>query len=218
MKPIKNILTLLTFLFMPLAMAFARGAAKANETLLQASSPFEDMAEFALAGNDASITKSLAAADSAAAHVRDALPTAAHAQFDTLLQAIHKAATAREHHAVAANAVEVFRLLIDHLDAGSLKVPNEVSLLDYAGFKLHVLAAAPQPDWEAIRRTVKDAGAWWDAIESKVSDKGLHGAFHSTVVGLQQAGKTEHLPMLNFAAQMDLDLVDLLEGHFERKK
>ena len=218
MQLTKSTLILITFIFASLTAAIARDASKDNDTLLRASSPFEDMVEFALAKNDASIATSLNAADKAAAAVREALPATATAQFDTLLQVMHKAATAKEHHAVATSAVEVFRLLIDNLNAGSLTVPKEVSLLDYAGFKLHVLAAAPQPDWEAMRRTVEDAAGWWTAIKSKVSDKGLRDAFNSTVGGLQQAGKSEHLPMLNFAAQIDLDLVDLLEGYFERKK
>jgi hypothetical protein len=218
MQLTKNTLVLITFILAALTPAFARDAAKDNETLLRASSPFEDIVEFALAKNDASIAKSLKAADGNAAAVRDALPTAAAAQFDTMLQTLHTATTAKEHHAVAMSAVEVFRLLIDNLEAGSLKVPKEVSLLDYAGFKLHVLAAAPQPDWGAMRRTVEDASGWWTAIKSKVSDKGLRDAFNSTVRGLQEAGKVEHLPMLNFAAQIDLDLVDLLEGYFEHKK
>jgi hypothetical protein len=213
-----NTLVFISFLFASLTAAVARDASKANETLLRASSPFEDMVEFALAKNEASLTKSLRAADRNAAAVRDALPATASARFDTLLQAIHKAAIAKEHHAVAMSAVEVFGLLIDNLEAGSLTVPKEVSLLDYAGFKLHVLAAASQPDWGAIRGTVDDAAGWWAATKSKVSDKGLRDAFNTTVHGLQQASKAEHLPMLNFAAQMDLDLVDLLEGYFERGK
>ena len=112
----------------------------------------------------------------------------------------------------------MFRLLIDNLDAGKLKVPKEVSLLDYAGFKLHVLDAAPKPDWDAMRKTVADAVAWWDAMKSKVSDKKLRDAFNSTVRGMQQAASSENRPMLQYAAQMDLDLVDLLEKHFEGKK
>ena len=147
MQLTKTTLIVIMFTFASLMAAIARDASKDNHTLLRASSPFEDMVEFALAKNDASITKSLTTADNAAAAVRDALPTTAAAQFDTLLQAIHKAVTAKEHHSVATSAVEVFHLLIDNLDASSLTVPKEVSLLDYAGFKLHVLAAAPQPDW-----------------------------------------------------------------------
>ena len=198
--------------------ANAGDASKANETLLRATSPFEDIVELALATNDSRISKSLVKADSRAVAVREALSAAASGQFDTLLQAMHRAATAKDHYALATNAVGVFRLLIDNLEAGSLKVPQEVSLLDWAGFNLHVLAAAQQPDWRAMRQTVDDAAKWWAVTKPKVTEKALRDAFSSTIRGLQQAGKVEHLPMLNFAAQIDLDLVDLLEGYFERKK
>ena len=97
-------------------------------------------------------------------------------------------------------------------------MPKEVSLLDYAGFKLHVLAAAPKPDWESMRKTAADAVGWWDATKAKVSAKKLRDAMKTTVGGLQQAAKTENLPMLELAAQLDLDLVDLLEAHFEAKR
>ena len=100
-------------------------------------------------------------------------------------------------------------MLIDNLHSASIKVPNEVSLLVYVGFKLHVLEAAPQPDLKEMRKTAAEAGPWWDAIKSKLTDRKLGDAFNTTVRGLQQAAKTENL---------DLDLVDLLEKHFEGKK
>lgn len=196
----------------------AYAARQANDTLLNASSPFEDMAEFALAKNASGITRALAAADKQAALVRKVLPAGATPQFDSMLRALHTAATGKQYYAVAVNSVEVYRLLIVHLDAATLRVPKEVSLLDYAGFKLHVLGAAPQADWGAVRQTTADAAKWWAAIRAKVSDEPLGDAMDSTVLALQQASKLGHLPMLHFAAQMDLDLVDLLEGDFERKK
>jgi hypothetical protein len=97
-------------------------------------------------------------------------------------------------------------------------VPKEVSLLDYAGFKLRVLAATPRPDWQDIRRTVGEAAGWWNAINSQVSTKGLRDAFGSVMRGLDEAAKLENLPMLRFAAQIDLDLVDLLEGALKPKR
>jgi hypothetical protein len=204
-------------LIVSLACAHGQTAAKANAILLRAMSPYEDMVGFALAKNTERMTKALAAADKSAAGVKAVLPASAASQFDSLLQAIHQSATGNNHHQVAASAVDVFRLLIDNLQADGLKEPKEVSLLDWAGFKLHVLATAGRPDWEAMRNTVANAAGWWEAIKAKVTDKGLRDAFNSTIGGLQTASKTENLPMLNFAAQMDLDLVDLLEAYFKRK-
>jgi hypothetical protein len=211
----------LHLIFLPAAihiMSFLpTSATDSNEILLKASSPFEDMAEFALAGKDAGIAKSLDQADEIATTIKGALSESASKQFDTLLATIHDSATKKEHQEVAQNAVEVFRLLIDNLNTTSLTVPQEVSLLDYAGFRLHVLIADPKADWEAIGQTISDAEMWWTALKPQVTDKALRDTFNSALRGLKRAGIEKHLAMLDFAAQMDLDLVDLLEHYFERK-
>ena len=211
----------------PLAIAFLLAVApsasssqviKANDVLLSAMSPFEDMIEFALAGKDSDISKALVAADQHANDVKKTLSASAASQFATLMEDLHRAATDKDHHEVARSAVEVFRLLSDNLQANDLKVPKEVSLLDYAGFKLRVLAATQRPDWQDIRKTVGEAAGWWKAISSKVSEAGLRDAFDSLMRGLDDAARIEDLPMLRFAAQIDLDLVDLLEGDLTPKR
>jgi hypothetical protein len=195
--------------------AMCQDASSMNETLLDAMSPFEDMAEAALEKNRKGVKESLAEAESGAAGVLKVLPATAAKQYERLLKSIQDASEAKEHHSVAVNAVEMFRFLSESLDEQHLEVPKEVSLLDYVGFRLHVLAAAKEVDWKAIQSTVAEGVTWWDAIKEKVDNKGLRDAFNSTISGLQEAVEQKHLPMLNFAAQIDLDLVDLLESHFE---
>jgi hypothetical protein len=199
------------------AFAQAPTPALRNETLLTATSPFEDLSEFALAEDAPGITKALAEADVQAAAVRKVLPAAAAAQFDALTKTIHQAATDKQHYVLALNAVETFRLLLDQLDAKGLEVPKEILLLDYTGFKLHVLEAAPQADWEAVRKTVADGVAWWTTTKPKIKDVALSDAMNSTIRGLQEGAKSENQGLVHFAAQLDLDLVDLLEGIFEGK-
>jgi hypothetical protein len=198
--------------------ASAGQTSRANDLLLSAMSPFEDMTEFALAGSDSDISKTLVAADQQATIVKKALPAPAASQLATLMGDLHKAAAAKDHHEVARRAVEVFRLLIDNLRAKDLKVPKEVSLLDYAGYRLRVLAAAKSPDWQDIQKTAGEAAGWWNAIKSKVSDSALRATFDSVIRGLGDAAKLQNLPMLRFAAQIDLDLVDLLEGNLAPKR
>ncbi len=197
--------------------AVAEDLGKENEVLLGSTSPFEDLVEFALAGNDGGIMRALAAADRQAVAVKAVLPAEDSEFVDKRLQTAHKAATARNYRALAAAGLEIYRLLVDHLQADTLKVPKEVSLLDYAGFNLRVLGASDPPDWDAMRKTAADAVTWWRAIRRQVSNVALRDAFSSTVGGLQEATRSENLPMLHFAVQMDLDLVDLLERHFEGK-
>src|SRR5258705_8931090 len=73
-------------------------AIKANDVLLSAMSPFEDMIEFALAGKDSDISKTLAAADQHATDVKKALSASAASQFATLMEGLHRAATDKDHH------------------------------------------------------------------------------------------------------------------------
>ena len=94
-----------------------------------------------------------------------------------------------------------------------------MDLLDYAGYQLQVFAAAEKPDWEAMSKVAADAEIWWKAIaHSKVSEKNLRATVTSTIRGLKQATHEQNLSMLKLAAQIDLDLVDLLEVHFKSKK
>lgn len=188
-----------------------------NRTLSAATSPYEDLAEAALAKDVKGVAEALTAAEAHVVAVRNALSPAAVVDQERLLEAIRRAAKARDHQATALNAVEMFRLLIDGREESEQTkhgVPKEVSLLDYAGFRLHALAAAPEPNWREMQTTAADAAKWWGAIKGKVKGKGLRDSFDSTVRGIQQASAAKNLPMLHFAAQIDLDLVDLLEAQF----
>lgn len=198
--------------------ASASQTIKANETLLSAMSPFEDMIEFALASNDSAVSKALTTADQQAPGVNKVLNPAAASKFDTLRAALHRAVTDKDHQRTASSAVAIFRLLIDNLHTEGLEEPKEVSLLDYAGFNLRVLAAARNPHWQEIRKAVGEAAGWWSAIESRVSQKGLRDAFGTSLRGLNDATKLENVPMLRFAAQIELDLVDLLEADLGPRK
>ena len=194
----------------------AQDAAKTNDILLKATGPFEDMVGPALAKNDKGIAKQLAAVDQQADDVKKVLPAESAKQFDTLLQSLHKAAAAKDGLAVAQDAVVIFRLLVDNLKADTLKIPLEVSLLDWAGYDLQVLAAAGKPDWAAMSKVAADADGWWKAIAKKITDKNLRATVATTMLGLQQSTKEHNLPMVKFSAQIALDLVDLIEGAFKK--
>ena len=218
MHMIKSAVLLLTLLFTTVLSASAGDAQAANDTLLKATSPFEDMVKYSLDRKEAKLAKALATANSQVEAIRGALPAEGKSRFDTLFLTLQKSATATNHYAIAKASVEIFHLLIENLTNEGLKIPIEVSWLDYAGFKLHVLASAPKKDWASMDSTIEDATKWWEAIKMKVAEKNLRYAMDSDIQGLRQSIKSKNLPMLYFAAQMDLDLVDLLENHFEGKK
>jgi hypothetical protein len=104
----------IAFLLTVTPSALANQAIEANDVLLSAMSPFEDMIEFALAESDSDISTTLVAADQHTTDVKKALSASAASEFATLMEGLHRAATDKDHHEVARSAVEVLRLLIDN--------------------------------------------------------------------------------------------------------
>jgi hypothetical protein len=189
-----------------------------NWVLLSASSHFEELTEYALANNVKGMKKALKAFDDQTAAVNKILSPLGRQELTSLVARIRQAEQKGENQAVAMNSVEAYRVLVESLDTKSLVVPIQVSLLDYAGFKLKVLLAATPPDWTAIQETVAAAGRNWQSLASLVRDKALSDTVQTVIAGLNQAVKAKNPGMAGLAAKMDLALVDLLEGYFERTK
>jgi len=189
---------------------------RSNEVLLSAASPFEDLTENALAGNREGIQSVLKAYDEQAEKVRKVLSPKARHDLELLVAAIKKAEQRGDNESVALNSVEAYRTLIESLDTNSLTVPVQVSLLDYAGFRLKVLLHGKSPDWSILRKTAEEAHRHWTAIEYRVSDQGIRDAVNTMITGLKQATTSRNAEMALFAAQVDLALVDLLEKYFEQ--
>jgi hypothetical protein len=187
-----------------------------NQVLLAAASPFEDLTEFALANDTRGMRQALKAYGDQAAAVNKVLSPPARQEMASLLAAISRAESKGDNQEVALNSVEAYRVLVESLDPSGLVVPTQVSKLDYVGFKLKVLLSASPPDWPAIQTTIEAAGRHWQELEPRVGDKGLRDAVKAVLAGLHQAISSKNVEMAVFAAQMDLVLVDLLEGYFER--
>jgi hypothetical protein len=198
------------------AAAKPAGVSRSNQVLLAAASPFEDLTESALANDIRGMRQALKAYGEQAAAVNKVLSGPGRQEMAALLAAISRAESKGDHHSVALNAVEAYRVLVESLNPNGLVVPIQVAKLDYVGFRLKVLLAASPPDWPAIQKTGEEAAGHWHALEPRVGDKGLRDAVKTMLTGLHQATVTNNAEMAVFAAQMDLALVDLLEGYFER--
>jgi len=188
---------------------------QSNEILLAAASSFEDLTENALTGNQKGMQLALEAYNEQAEKVSKVLSPKARQDIELRVAAIQKAKQQADNEAVALNSVEAYRMLIESLDTGSLRVPVQVSLLDYAGFKLKVLLHAKSPDWSVLLKVAEEARRHWTAIESRVYDKGLRDAVNTMITGMNKATAAKNYEMAVFAAEVDLALVDLLEGYFE---
>ena len=196
----------------------ATNAPTANQIILKATGPYEDMAHYAVAKKDDKVVKYLADADAGVGEVVKILSPGEARQFADLRQKLHQAVTGKDGTTAADSSVTIFRMLVDRLDTNTLVVPKEVELLDFAGYKLAVLAAADKPDWSAIGKLADESEAWWKAIAPGVADKHLRATVTSAIAGTKQAAAQKNLAMLQFGSQMILDLVDQLEVAFKPAK
>ncbi len=192
----------------------AQSASK-NDILLSAASPFEDLTEYALAANTKGMKLALEAYADQASEVNKVLDAKAREDMEVLIANIEKAERQGDNETVALNSVEAYRVLVESLDVDSLVVPMQVSLLDYTGFKFEVLLHTKTPDWMALKKVAEEARQNWAAIQPRVTDNGMCDAFNTVIAGMSKACNEKNHGMALFAAQIDLALVDLLEGFFE---
>lgn len=214
MKMTKVRIGLIAALYLLHGNMLTAGTLSRNDILLSATSPFEDLAEYALSGNQSGVKHALQAYSRQAAGVGKALNAKAREKMDALVGAIGKAERQGNNEAVALNAVEAYRVLVESLDAKDLAVPQQVSLLDYAGFKFEVILHTRPIDWLALKKTAEEAGQNWAAIQPRVADDRLHDVVDAAVAGMYKASAGKNAEMAAFAAQIDLAIVDLLEAYF----
>lgn len=105
-------------------------------------------------------------------------------------------------------------MLQESIDHSDQPIPLEVPLLDYAGFKLKALLLSTHPDWKQVAHTTQEASTWWEAIESRITDKSLREAMTETIAGIKDASARKDPKLLGFAGNLDLILVDGLEMFF----
>lgn len=197
------------------AAAAAATGSPGNAALLAAASPLEDLTESALADDGDGMSRALATYDEriqkAAPHLSDRRKQ----DLDELIDDVRQRKQDHDNLYVALDAVEAYRILVEALDSEHAKVPREVSLLDYDGFRTHVLLREVPPDWPALGVTAAGAREHWNAIRPRLAAGGLRDAVDTAVEGLNDAVERRDIEMTGFAAQVVLDLVDLLESRFE---
>jgi hypothetical protein len=87
----------------------------------------------------------------------------------------------------------------------------DVASLDFAGFRLKALAAARNPNWEAIERSAEEAAKSFDSAAARVTDPALKDLAAEIGESLVPAAKSHKIEWLDTAADQTLAVVDLLE-------
>jgi hypothetical protein len=186
-----------------------------NDLLLGAISPFEDILESAMAKDDRALASSVAAATGMVASVKSTMSPEAFKRFDQHVSEINAYSYDQRYDLVSLQSLEAYKVLAEQLDPAQLKIPLEVIWLDYIGFEIQALSNMTDPNWNMLQKSVEKGFNFWPPVEQKITSNGLRDTYNTTLRGLAAAIETKNIPMLQFAARIDLDLVDLLENYFE---
>lgn len=210
---------LILSVFMGLTFASLFGAPPKNprnEKLLAALEPMESLSEVALDGTASKIAKSLNTAEGERRKIRPLLSAEAAARLDALFADIHAAQKKQDSVATAIAAAEIYKVVAAALDPAALAVPQEVSLLDYVGFRTKALLKAPSPDWTALAKTAQESNDYWAKIRARVTNKKLQSAMDKAQHDLASAAETKSASLCTAATRANLDLVDDLESFFSK--
>ena len=186
-----------------------------NEVLSEAMSPYEDLTEYAMDRNGDATRAAIERLDTTDKALEEAISGKALEHLKDNLVKMKTALVIPDYGTIALRAVDSYKTLVQGLNTSKLKVPVQVAMLDYAGFRLEALLMQKDVDWDAAGEAVRRAQDDWKAISVKVTNVGLTDTMDTDIQGLVTAVGSKNVEMLRFAAKMDLALVDLLENYFE---
>jgi hypothetical protein len=192
--------------------------AQTNNTILfDAMSHYEDLTEYALDQDKKGIEQTIKSLDELVGKLKNVLSKKAIQNLSENIEKMKIAKDNADFPKIALYAVDSYKAISEELDTSTLKIPKEVVILDYVGFKLLALLKQQNVDWSLAKITSNEGVSQWENIKAQISDKPLRDVVNTAIQGMQVAVNSKNMDMLRFAAQVDLDLVDLLEGYFEKK-
>jgi hypothetical protein len=185
-----------------------------NDRIADVASINEDIVEFALAGDAGRVRKKFIDLKAALLKLRSDVHEATYQAVSDELAGIEAALGQSDMTGVELAAVEAYRTLEQEMAVRDRVAPIEVSMLDYSGFKLSAFANAKKLDWAAIQVAADEAKGFWSLLQPSVTKKGLKDLMNTIHAGFEEAVQRQNAAQLAFAAKLELDAVDLLEGHF----
>ena len=120
--------------------------------------------------------------------------------------------------ALSLAAIETFKDIVNASDWHNAKIPKDVSMLDYTGFKLSILTSDTNPDWAAAQKTADEAHMVWDKLVPKFKDEDLVDLAHTLDAGTVDAVKRHDATGVLFASKLQLVSIDLIETSFLNAK
>ena len=184
-----------------------------DEKLRAAAEPFEKLTETSFEATLPAIDQTIGEAETAAQDVRVLLPTDAAIHLDAQIAAVKSARQRQDRAGLALSSIEMYRILVSAV-ADNAKVPTEVSLLDYAGFRYGADLKANPVRWVDMAEAVSFARDNWAKLSPRT--KSFQGAsgFEKAIADMDKAAAQRDVALATLSAKAELDLVDQLETFF----
>ena len=185
-----------------------------SDIMEAAASACEDMVDVVTADGMAAAQPKIVDLKAALKKAHGFLKADVASQLDKRAELISKLAGGNSKTDFSLAAIETFKEIVNASDWHKAKVPKDVSMLDYTGFKLSILAADTNPDWAAAAKTADEAHATWDKLVQNFKDEDLNDLAHLLDAGAIDAVKRKDAAMLLFASKLQLVSIDLIETSF----
>ena len=195
------------------ASAPAPAVANGNKKLRDAAEPFEKLTEISFSAALPAIDQTIGEAEAAAQGTRGLLANDAARQLDTQMSAIKSARRKQDRAGLALSSIEAYRVLVSAV-TDTAKVPTEVSLLDYAGFRFDADLKANPVRWGDMAQAVSFARKNWGAISPRLKSSPLAINFEKAIADMDKAVVKKSKQLATSSVKTELDLVDGLEKFF----
>lgn len=186
-----------------------------NSRLIAAAEPFEALTEQAFTAKGARLDQLISAVQQAADRIRPTLSQQDQAGLQRTLARIHQARQADKPHEMALAAVEGYRTLVSA--TRNTRVPQAVSLLDYAGFRYQADLTSQPTRWQDMNHAVQFAHRQWQGLAGQVHESRLKNRVGSALSEMETAVQTRSAAQARTSVRTALDLVDELERYFSRQ-
>ena len=193
--------------------AAAPSGADSNQKLRAAAEPFENLTEISFAAAWTKIDQTAGKAETAAEGARGSLSKDAAVELDARIAAMKSALQKHDRAGVALSSIEGYRVLVSAV-TDNAKIPTEVSLLDYAGFRYDANLKAQPIRWDEMAATVSFARKTWDTVLPKAKASPVATTFEKAITDMNTAVMQKNKSLAASSVKNELDLVDQLEKFF----
>ena len=187
-----------------------------DDKLRAAAEPFETLTEIAFEAAWPVIDQTIGEAEAAAREARRLLPSDAAIQLDAQIAAMKSARQKQARAGLALSSIEAYHVLVSAV-ANNARVPTEVSLLDYAGFRYDADLKANPTRWNDMTEAVAFARRNWAKLLPRATTFPAAIAFEKAIADMDKAVTLRNASSAASSVKAELDLVDQLETFFSTR-